>query len=180
MNASNFGLNKIITVAPHDWCCSSSQLRHISKPVSGENLDLCAIVNELRSVLQTIKYGAGLSAVQIGIPFRIAVVNITKQSDKGIILIDPVLVAATGRLTARSEGCLSLPNYKGKVRRRENIVVKTFNLDGQEITIKTNGYEAAVIQHELDHMGGLFYWDRMENGQRPEPIVVKKSHEGQI
>ena len=155
---------------PDDWCCSGSKLRQVSKPAFGENMNLHAIVNELRSVLQTIEYGAGLSAIQIGIPFRVAVVNITKQSDKEIILIDPVIVAATGRLTARSEGCLSLPNYKGKVKRKEKIIVKTFNLDGKEITIKSSGYEAAVIQHELDHMDGQFYWDRMENDQRPEPI----------
>lgn len=169
MNISNHGHN-IITVVPHDWCCPGSKLRQVSKPAYGENLNLCAIVNELRSVLQTIEYGAGLSAIQIGIPFRVAVVNITKQPENEIILIDPVIVAATGRLTARSEGCLSLPNYKGKVRRREKVTVKTFSLDGKENTIKSSGYEAAVIQHELDHMDGQFYWDRMENDLRPEPI----------
>jgi peptide deformylase len=160
----------IIRVNRDDLRCVNSLLRTISRPASEQD-DIMAIIDRMRYVLSRIEYGAGLSAIQIGIPLRIAIVNIKKTATSEIVLINPTVISLSGRPTYRTEGCLSLPHYKGPVKRKDKISIKTLNLHWQETVLDSRGYEAAVIQHELDHMDGLFYWDRMDFNKFPEPLT---------
>jgi peptide deformylase len=162
--------SNLFTVNPRDLRCCDSILRVASQPFVRNAGKIADIVERLRQVLNDIPYGTGLSAIQIGIPLRIAIVNIKRSQDSELLLLNPEVVSLTGRPTFRMEGCLSLPHFKGRVKRKDKILVKTCNLDWQEITIRCTGYEAAVVQHELDHMDGLLYWDRMEVGLIPEPL----------
>jgi len=135
-----------------------------------------AVIARLLKTLYSIEYATGLSAIQIGIPVQVAVINLSRIPGNEIILIDPVIVSVSGRLTTRAEGCLSLPHYKGPVTRRNKITIRAFNIEGNEYTLFSAGYEAAVLQHEMDHLSGLFYWDRMAHGLRPEPIAPGDIH----
>lgn len=162
---------EIIKVSPDDLKCPDSILRRKSSLTTEYECDVKSIVSQLIYTLYNIEYGTGLSAVQIGIPVRIAVVNLSRIPGAELIMIDPIVISISGRITARSEGCLSLPNYKGLVTRRNKITFKTFNLENEQYIYSAKGYEAAVVQHEIDHMDGLFYWDRMKEYSAIEKII---------
>lgn len=160
----------VITVGPNDLRCPQSILRVKSKPVSELNIDVQSLVNKMLKVLYAVPHGRGLSAIQIGVPARICVININRVKGEEIVLIDPELESMSGRLVKRSEGCMSLPDYKGDLKRRNNIKVRGRGLDGKELLLNTKGYEANVIMHELDHLDGILYWDRMPDGSSPVRI----------
>lgn len=162
--------DNVICVDAHDLRSSNSILRKISQSVLEERVDPKPIVKQMLHVLHKIKHGRGLSAIQIGIPLRIIVVNIERTPGNDLIIIDPVVISVSGRMTIRSEGCMSLPDYKGLLARRNKIIIKGYNLKGQEFKISSHGYEANVIQHEMDHLDGILYWDRMPEGTKPEHI----------
>jgi len=166
-------MKSIVTIDPSDLRCPFSALRNVSMPIQKIDSNVISIIEELRSRLRSIPYAAGLSAVQIGIPLQVAIVNLIGAGDTEILLINPHIIRISGRVTERSEGCISLPHYKGQVSRRNKIVIETTTLEGSRILLASNGYQSAVIQHELDHMSGLFYWDRMKDGKVPMPLITQ-------
>jgi peptide deformylase len=110
--------------------------------------------------------GVGIAAPQIGLPLRIAVVDATRSlrhsaSGQGrFVLFNPVIIQREGEQLFR-EGCLSIPDYTGNVRRAAAIQVRALGWDGEPQEIKSEGFEAVVIQHELDHLDGILFLDRI-------------------
>lgn len=102
--------------------------------------------------------GIGLAAPQVGILKRIAVVDI--QEDNKIVLINPEIIEEEGK-AVMEEGCLSIPGETGDVIRAEKIKVKTLDRDGNEIEFKAEGLEARAIQHEIDHLDGILFLDKV-------------------
>lgn len=100
----------------------------------------------------------GLAAPQVGILKRIAVVDI--QEDNKIVLINPEIIEEEGK-AVMEEGCLSIPGETGDVIRAEKIKVKTLDRDGNEIEFKAEGLEARAIQHEIDHLDGILFLDKV-------------------
>lgn len=163
----------IITVNVDDRSCARSVLRSKSAPVRDfAATDIESVISKLRETLASVEYGTGLAAIQIGIPYRIAIVNLTRTRAGERIFINPVLRSVSGRLVARQEGCLSLPNYKGPVVRRNKIRIAYANASGACSEYNCAGYEAAVIQHEMDHMDGILYWDRMPGTSQLSKVEV--------
>jgi peptide deformylase len=122
-------------------------------------------------ILREIPYGWGLSAIQIGVPLRVALVTLNRTTDGGLVIVNPTKIATQGRLTARVEGCLCLPDHKASVRRRNKVSFSAQDRFGRWFDYVAVGYEAAIIQHELDHMDGKFYWDLLASGEQPAPIL---------
>jgi len=160
----------LLRVDASDLEASGSVLRQKSRPVTAIDAGIRELVAELRRVLASIPFGDGLAAIQIGVPLQVAIVNVPRAPECEIILINPRVVSISGRVVARREGCLSLPDHVAPVRRRTRIEVETLTLDGGLTTVKRRGFEATVIQHELDHMAGLFYWDRLDEGTVPTVV----------
>lgn len=154
----------IVTLYPHNLAAPNSVLRSKSLPVNEVNAEVLSIIQALRQALASVPYGTGLAAIQIGIPYQIAVINLPSADKKELVIINPRLISATGRLISRQEGCLSLPDHKGPVRRRNKIVVEYIDIHGELSIYQGIGYDAAIIQHEIDHMHGILYWDRIEVG----------------
>lgn len=102
--------------------------------------------------------GVGLAAPQIGISKRIAVVDI--REDNKIVLINPEIIEEEGK-AVMEEGCLSIPGETGDVIRAEKIKVKTLDRDGNEIEFKAEGLKARAIQHEIDHLDGILFIDKV-------------------
>lgn len=102
--------------------------------------------------------GVGLAAPQIGILKRIAVIDV-REGNK-IILIDPEIIEKEGK-AIMEEGCLSIPGETGDVIRSERIKVKSLDRDGKEIEFEAEGYEARAIQHEIDHLDGVLFVDKL-------------------
>jgi peptide deformylase len=110
--------------------------------------------------------GVGLAGPQVGVMRRIITVHVpagTEQEDDPeyrYILLNPEVVRGYGDVAAL-EGCLSIPGYAGEVVRRESVTVKAMGIDDKPMRIKAHGYLARVLQHEIDHLDGIMYTDRM-------------------
>ncbi|MCA9859481.1 MAG: peptide deformylase [Thermomicrobiales bacterium] len=111
--------------------------------------------------------GVGLAGPQVGLMRRIVVVHVPKdeeeeQEEVRLTLIDPEIVKSQGKVYGQ-EGCLSIPRWVGEVPRAETITVKAIDLDNKHIRLKARGYLARVIQHEVDHLDGILFVDRVED-----------------
>lgn len=106
--------------------------------------------------------GIGLAANQVGLPYRLFVVNLEARPGAGeeIVFINPVLSRPRGT-AVQEEGCLSLPGLRMDVRRPERIVIDAWSLEGQPIHFDLDGLLARVVQHEFDHLEGRLFTDRL-------------------
>src|SRR5579859_7798811 len=102
--------------------------------------------------------GAGLAAPQVGVGLRVMVVKGDDTQIHG--LINPELVKGKG-VQVGYEGCLSYPGWIGEVSRQESVIVKGRNRHGKEVRIKSSGFTARAFQHELDHLDGVLFIDRL-------------------
>ena len=112
--------------------------------------------------------GVGLAAPQVGVLRRIVVVHVPAGHDHDddpeltVALVNPEIVRAHGRVSAL-EGCLSIPGWTGEVPRSETITVKAIDLENRPIRLKLHGWSARVVQHEIDHLDGILFLDRVED-----------------
>lgn len=109
--------------------------------------------------------GIGLAAPQVGLGRRLVVVNLTRDPDDAVTLINPVITERHGLVEAE-EGCLSFPGLYSNLARSGRIVVKAYDLDGREVEFEAEGLAARVWQHELDHLDGVLIVSRMTPAQR--------------
>ena len=134
--------------------------------------------------------GVGLAAPQIGVLRRLIVVNVPEGYDEEgapavvLSLVNPEIVKAHGREVA-TEGCLSIPGWIGDVPRADAITVKAMNLDNKDIRLKLQGWPARVVQHEIDHLDGILFVDRIEDrstlrrpDREPEPAHAEAEPAG--
>ena len=106
--------------------------------------------------------GLGLSANQVGLDLRISVIKISKENDEDlrIVVINPEIVESSGSLY-REEGCLSFPGLFAKVKRFLKVKVRAFNEKGLPIEINAEGLFARALQHEIDHLDGIIFINRL-------------------
>jgi peptide deformylase len=120
----------------------------------------------------------GLAAPQIGEPVRVIAVDVSLHP-KGdpdaqeIVLVNPRIVSRSGSEVAR-EGCLSVPEFTADVRRAADVVVEGLTPVGEPQTIEASGFEARALQHEIDHLDGLLFLDRVESLSRD--VFRRKSY----
>jgi peptide deformylase len=123
--------------------------------------------------------GAGLAANQFGVALRVCVVKGDENQIWG--LVNPVIVKAAGSQVG-DEGCLSKPGWVGEVERHESVVVKALNRHGKEVRIKSTGFTARAFQHELDHLDGVLFTDRLtslDSLRRIEELVGEEKYEAE-
>jgi peptide deformylase len=112
--------------------------------------------------------GVGLAGPQVGVMRRIIVVHVPEgyqgegEPDVAMTLVNPEIVKAQGRAVA-TEGCLSIPGWVGDVPRAERVTVKAVDLNNRQIRFKADGFLARVLQHEVDHLDGILFVDRVED-----------------
>lgn len=108
--------------------------------------------------------GAGLAAVQVGVNKQILVVN-TTEDDEGeksyFALINPEIVEADGDFTSEEEGCLSVPEFRATVKRFNRVKVTALDIDGNPMELNEEGFPAVVLQHEIDHLKGVLFINRI-------------------
>lgn len=115
--------------------------------------------------------GIGLAAVQVNVPLRVAVVDVSEERDRLQVLINPEIVSAAGSVQSE-EGCLSLPGLFAEVTRRETVHVRAINRAGERFELHADGLLAVCIQHEIDHLNGKLFTDRLSRLKR-ERILDK-------
>ena len=136
----------------------SPVLRERAKEVGGAvDDDVRRLVEDLRETMHAYK-GVGLAANQVGVARRVAVVE-TGENDL-LVLIDPLIVEREGELVDE-EGCLSIPDIYGDVKRSATIVVETTALDGGRVRVPASELKARAVQHEIDHLDGILFLDRL-------------------
>lgn len=106
--------------------------------------------------------GVGLAANQVDLPLRLFVVNLAAKPDEGeeLVFINPVVSRPKGS-DEREEGCLSMPEVYGPVIRPDTVELHAFTLSGDELNLKLDGMLVRVVQHEVDHLDGILFTDRM-------------------
>ncbi len=105
--------------------------------------------------------GVGLAATQVGVPLRIAVIQLDPE-DEVITLINPEVVKRSGEREVE-EGCLSVPGYRGKLKRALSVTVKAHDRSGKPERVKGTELLAQALEHELDHLNGTLYIDHLES-----------------
>ncbi len=142
----------------------------LKKAVPLENID--GEVERLANAMVETMYlapGAGLAANQVGRPVRLVVLDVTRMQEDAsqglIILVNPVIVEAEGKQVFE-EGCLSVPDYAADVKRAARVLVTGYDLAEKEVSIEAQGYLAVVLQHELDHLDGILFIDRISRLKR--------------
>jgi peptide deformylase len=124
--------------------------------------DAGRVIADLLDTMRGFGHCVGIAAPQIGELVRVAVVDCSghpkaPENHGELVLVNPVIVAASGSKVGR-EGCLSIPELTGNVRRATHITVEA---DG--LRVEAEGFEARAIQHEIDHLDGLLFLDRVES-----------------
>ena len=132
-------------------------LRQKAKKVARVDTSIVRLLDDLAETMYAAP-GAGLAANQIGVLLRAIVVKGDDNQHYG--LVNPVLVKGEGTQVGY-EGCLSFPGWVGEVERYETVLVKGLNRKGREVRIKSTGFTARAFQHELDHIDGVLFTDRL-------------------
>ena len=104
--------------------------------------------------------GIGLAATQVDVHLRVIVIDVAETHDQLLVLVNPELIAASGEADYE-EGCLSVPGVYEKVRRAERITVRALDADGNAYTREVDGVLAVCIQHEMDHLEGKVFVERL-------------------
>ncbi len=139
-------------------------LKQVSEPVELFDDQLQNFLVDLEETMWAGPGGVGIAAPQVGCFKRIAIVDVSskpKIKHNGcMILINPEIKTWEGMKIGR-EGCMSVPDYTGNVIRAEKITLQACNAQGELIDYECTGYEARAVQHELDHLDGLLFLDRL-------------------
>jgi len=142
----------------------SQVLRKKAEPV--KNID-SKILKEISDMFETLHRhsGLGLAANQVGILHRLVVLT-NPNNDEDVALINPEFVESDQQKDMGEEGCLSVPGIFAKVNRFQDIHVKAINIHGKEIQFHADNLLARIIQHEIDHLNGVLFIDRLSPTRR--------------
>ncbi len=132
--------------------------------------EITPAIRELAAEMAEAMYanqGVGLAAPQVGESIRLVVIDLTgPEKREGLVtLVNPVVAAASGE-QEDEEGCLSVRDYRTNVRRAACVTVKALDLDGREMEIEADGLYAVCLQHEIDHLDGVLFIDRISRLKR--------------
>jgi len=143
-------------------------LRKKAKKVKQFNQDLKSLLDDMVETMHASD-GLGLAAPQVGVSEQVIVVQLPEkyeeEQDPGKLfaLVNPEIVKASEEQEAGDEGCLSIPGIIGEVTRSHKITLKARSATGKPIRLKAEGYLARAFQHEIDHLNGILFIDRVEN-----------------
>ena len=146
-------------------------LRQKAKRIKSVDKSIHKLIDDMFDTMHAAP-GVGLAAPQVGIPLRLIVISVPEEEE--ICLINPEVVRRKGERIV-DEGCLSIPGYTGQLKRAESVTVKGLDLHGKEIRIKADDLLAQALEHEIDHINGVLYIDRMENMDTFRKVEPKKT-----
>jgi len=147
-------------------------LRQATRPVANLNGDLDRLIDDMVETMVAAP-GMGLAANQVGSPLRVFVANPSEDHDPSrlLVVINPELVEADGELVTE-EGCLSIPDFRDEVRRARRVLVRGLDRAGRPIEVEGEDLLARIFQHELDHLNGVLFVDRLSPAKRD--ILLRK------
>jgi peptide deformylase len=144
------------------------RLREVSKPIEAVTDEIRALARDMLDVMYD-EPGIGLAAPQLGVPVRLVVVDVGWTEEgaerRPHILVNPEIVHAEGKITW-NEGCLSVPEFQAEVERASHVRLRASDLDGNALEIDASELEAVCFQHEIDHLDGVLFIDRISRLKR--------------
>ena len=147
-------------------------LKSISKPVDKINNEIKILINDMFETMYNAP-GIGLAAVQIGIPLRVVVIDISKgDKKKPYFFVNPNIVWRSDKTSTYEEGCLSIPNQFAEIERPESCRVEYLDLNNQKKEIEASGLLSTCIQHEIDHLNGILFIDYLSKLKKN--MIIKK------
>jgi peptide deformylase len=148
-----------------------ARLRLVSEPVGSITDDVRTLSADMLDTMYDAP-GIGLAAVQIGVPKRVVVIDLSKPEEerRPLVLIDPEVTWTSEDGRIREEGCLSIPEYYEEVERPDRVGVRYRDLDGATHEIEADGVLATCIQHEIDHLNGVLFIDHLSRLKRSRVI----------
>lgn len=135
-------------------------------PVAEIDQDIAGLAADMAGTMY-LNNGVGLAASQVGVSKKVIIIDISEERNNLIALINPEVIGEEGEETAE-EGCLSLPGVTAEVTRSRKVNVKALNLEGEEVKIEGEGRLARVLLHEIDHLNGVLFVDRIGNEKKRE------------
>lgn len=144
-----------------------ARLKQIAEEVNVFDDNLKSFIQDLEETMAAGPGGVGIAATQVGVMQRIVIVDVSNypriknaKHHGHLILINPEILDWQGMKKGR-EGCMSVPDFTGNVIRAENIVLSALDENGIKQKYEMEGFEARAVQHELDHLDGLLFLDRL-------------------
>lgn len=152
------------------------RLKASASPCQDVSLEVIEVAQDLFDTMTSHQGCVGLAAPQIGVPLRIFIVDVSRHPKAGrssgpLIVVDPSIIAMDGSEVGR-ESCLSLPQITVNVSRAQRIFITGKSLEGRQIRAECSGFEARVVQHQIDHLDGFLLPDRVASPF--ETIEVRK------
>ena len=150
-------------------CYPHPDLRKVSQDVElGKNMQLAELQQLVQDMFETMyeHQGIGLAAVQIGVHFRVIVIDLQDKQNKPLVLVNPRIEFLTSEKQSGEEGCLSIPGYRDKVARRQAIRVFAKNANFESFEMDAENLLAICIQHEIDHINGKLFIDSLPFAKR--------------
>ena len=147
-------------------------LREIAQPVPLERIRLAEVQRFIDDMVETMREynGAGLAANQVHTPLQIAIIEVTSNPRYPdapqiplTVLVNPIVTPITEEMEEGWEGCLSVPDMRGRVPRHSAVRLECYDREGKPVDLVAKDFFARVIQHETDHLNGIVYVDRMRD-----------------
>ena len=142
-------------------------LKQVADEVINFDADLSELIKNLEDPMAAGPGSVGIAATQVGVMQRVVIVDVSNyprlknaKHHGHLVLINPEILEWQGMKKGR-EGCMSVPDFTGNVIRADNIVLQAFDQNGAQQKYEMEGFEARAVQHELDHLDGLLFLDRL-------------------
>ena len=151
----------------------NKKLREVSKTVEKVGLEEQKLMDDMLDTMYAAN-GIGLAAIQIGVPKRIIVIDISKDEDKKEprYFVNPVIKNKDHLKMTYEEGCLSVPNQFAEIDRPKKCEIDYLDYNGTKKTLKAEGLLATCIQHEMDHLEGILFIDYLSKLKKS--MIIKK------
>ena len=148
-------------------------LRQVSKPVKKVGKEEQSLMDDMLETMYEAN-GIGLAAIQVGIPKRIIVMDISKNENKKepLYFVNPVIKNKDILKSTYEEGCLSVPNQFAEIDRPKNCEIEYLDYNGEKKLLKAEGLLATCIQHEMDHLEGILFIDYLSKLKKS--MIIKK------
>lgn len=151
---------RTILIYPHPL------LKEVCREILAIDLEISALISDLVDTMRAGPGSVGVAAPQIGVTQRLCVVDVSenrqgRENNHGLlVLVNPEIIHREGSAIMR-EGCMSVPDYTGDVERSTGVTVRFLDLAGDPRELTASGFEAVAIQHEMDHLDGVLFLDRI-------------------
>ena len=151
------------------------RLQRRASRVEAVNDDIRKLINDMAQTMYAAP-GVGLAATQVNVHLRVIVIDVSESHDQLRVFINPELVGAKGNSDIE-EGCLSVPGVYEKVRRAERITVRALDADGRPFALDADGMLAVCIQHEMDHLEGKVFVEKLSRLKQSRILARLKKQE---